>query len=528
MNQRFFGRLTHVFAGAVALAACSRAAEAAPKPNIVIILADDLGYGDLRSYDRASTVPTPAMDQLAASGIRFTDAHTADAVCTPSRYALLTGRYCWRTRLKSDVLDGFSPPLIEANRPTIASFLRQQGYTTVALGKWHLGMQWTRRNGTDETSDRGAVRGFRTGEDIDFGRPVRGGPTAVGFDYYFGISASLDMAPYCWIENDHCLGKPDRRMPEVEKLLVSFARGVAAEGFAADRVLPTLKARAVGWIAEHYQTEPQKPFFMYLALNSPHLSVVPSAEFLGKSGAGAYGDYVMETDDAVGAVVSTLQIFGALENTLVIVTSDNGSLFHSWLPRESDDVASYKPTDRGLYAREHGHEGNADLRGTKADIWEGGHRVPLIFSWPHTLQQGVSAVPVELTDLFATIADVCGATLPEGAGPDSFSLYPILTDLGAKRYDRPFLVHHSYEGMFSLRQQDWKYVEHRGSGGFSSPRLVTPQPGEPGGQLYDMQTDWYETKNLYLSDPERVKHFERLLVAAQASHGLRFLEPIDR
>ncbi len=506
-----------------AVALVNATVSAAQRPNVVIILADDLGYGDPHIYNQESKIPTPHIDQLAQRGIRFTDAHTPSAVCTPTRYGLLTGRYCWRTRLKSGVLDGFSPPLIESDRPTIASLLKACGYRTACFGKWHLGMQWTRRNGELETLDRAAppAAGFRSGEEIDFSPPVRGGPMALGFEYYFGISASLDMPPYCWIENDRCrLGSPTIA-PEHRELFLSGGRGVANPDFKLDAVLPTLKSRIVAWIGEHAGRTVANPFFLYVPLNSPHLPVVPSAEFVGKSGAGAYADFVMETDDCVGAIVEALRRAGALENTLVAFTSDNGGLWHEWTPAEADDVRGYKPTPRGQFNREHGHQSNGPLRGTKADIFEGGHRVPLIVHWLERVKPGiVSPAAVELTDLFATIAEAAGVALPPGAAPDSFSFFGALMGTSVPT-TRPFLVHHSLHGVFALREGNWKYVEARGSGGFSSPKFVKPGAGESAGQLYNMERDWQETKNVATLEPDRVAHFETLLQRIKSGTGLR-------
>jgi len=504
----------------VATIAPAQAATRSQAPNVVIILADDLGYGDPHCYNAQSRIDTPALDRLAAHGVRFTDAHSADAVCTPSRYGLLTGRYCWRTRLKRSVLDGYSPPLIEASRPTLASFLHGQGYATACFGKWHLGLQWTRRDGTLETRDRPA-NGFRTGEDIDVTKPVLGGPTAVGFDTFFGISGSLDMAPYCWIQDDHCVRPPTEKVPDAPDMFLNQAAGLRAPGFDAVAVLPTLETKSIQWITDHLHREPEKPFFVYLALNSPHLPVVPTAEFRGRSGAGRYGDYVMETDAVVGAVVEALERGGALENTIVVFSSDNGSLWHEWDPVEADDVAFHQPSPRGEYTRKFGHQANGPLRGTKADIWEGGHRVPLIVQWPARLAPGVAGAAVELTDLFATLADALSVPLPEDAAPDSFSFYSVLQKPALARSSRPFSVHHSIHGMFGISSDGWKYAEARGSGGFSTPKMVKPKPGEPTGQLYHISDDIAETKNLFSAEPGRVLRLQQQLDLAKRSPSLR-------
>ncbi|MFV0445205.1 MAG: sulfatase family protein [Planctomycetaceae bacterium] len=496
---------------------------AASRPNVVVILADDMGYGDPQCYNADSKIPTPHLDQLAENGLLFTDAHTPSSVCTPTRYGLLTGRYCWRTRLTKGVLDGFSPPLIDADRPTIASFLKSQGYATACVGKWHLGMQWTRQDGSPETLDREA-RVHRGGENIDCTVPVTGGPLAVGFDSYFGISASLDMAPLAWMENDRCVPFPDLIYPDARKeMFLTHSPGVGHSEFRLDEVLPTLKQRTIAWIDTNCAEQPGQPFFLYLPLNSPHLPVAPSQAFLGKSQAGLYGDFVVETDDFVGGVVATLKQQGQLENTVLVFTSDNGGLWHMWTAQEADDVASYKPTPRAQYADGFGHHSNGTLRGTKADVYEGGHRVPLLMQWPRVITASRRVdTPVELTDLFATIADVIGQALPDAAAPDSFSF---AAELGLSRrssLQRTTLVHHSLQGVFSIREAGWKYAEARGSGGFSVPRTVAARPGEATGQLYHLETDPQETRNLFLSEPERVVAMQRRLDSIRSSAGMRY------
>jgi arylsulfatase A-like enzyme len=492
------------------------------RPNVVVILADDLGYGDLGCYNPQSKIATPHLDALAAAGVRFTDAHTPSSVCTPTRYGLLTGRYSWRTRLKLGVFDGFSPPLIEAERPTVASFFQKLGYRTACFGKWHLGMQWTRRDGTPESADRRTdAPGFRPGDTIDLTKPITGGPTAVGFHHYFGISASLDMPPYCWIENDRCLGPVTAAVPDSRDLFMSQGGGVSTPGFDADQVLPTLKAKTTEWIARQRRESPAQPFFIYAPLNSPHLPVAPSAAFRGKSGAGAYGDFVMETDDYVGAVIATLRSTGALENTMVIFTSDNGGLWHQWEPKETDDIANYQPTPRGKNTGAFGHQSNAHLRGTKADIWEGGHRVAFLVQWPARVRPGVAALPIELTDVFATLADAVATPLPANGAPDSFSFLPALLDPQVARNTRPFVVHHSIRGVFALREGPWKFVEARGSGGFSKQAVVKAKAGEAAGQLYDLANDPAETKNVFASERRRAERFQSMLEKVRAGESLR-------
>ena len=481
----------------------------ADRPNVILILADDLGWGDPQCYNPDSKIPTPAMNRLADEGIRFNDAHTPSAVCTPTRYGLLTGRYCWRSRLKSSVLDGFSPPLIEEDQTTIPSFLRHHGYATACIGKWHLGMQWTRKDGSPEDLDR-APRGFRSGDNIDFTRRITGGPLAVGFDHYFGISASLDMPPYCWIEGDQCQPQPTSNVPTAkDTIFMNQTGGVADPGFKLDEVLARLKERATKWIRNQHKSNPDQPFFLYLPLNSPHLPVAPSEPFVGKSKAGLYGDFVAETDDCVDAILKTLDQIGETENTLVLFTSDNGGLWHQWKAAEADDIKHYQPTPRANYTHDFDHHSNAHLRGTKADIWEGGHRVPFLVRWPKEIKPGqVCDQIVELNDVIATLANIVGQRLPDGAGEDSLSFRSLLR--GESKPTRPFAIHHSLRGEFAIRSGDWKLIKSRGSGGFSKPRRLTPTKSSPSGQLYNLKDDPSETKNVWNENPKVVA---RMLIA---------------
>lgn len=487
------------------------------RPNVIVILADDLGYGDVSCNNKESKIATPHLDRLAAQGMRFTDAHTPSAVCTPTRYGLLTGRYAWRTRLKQGVLDGFDPPLIEAGRQTVADFLRAQGYATAAVGKWHLGMNWTTKDGQG-VAQRDPSRGFRPGYEVDFTRELTGGPLDHGFDKYFGISASLDMSPYCFIEGRRSVGSPGELMSERKDLFLNQVPGVTAPGFTLEGVLPALTRRAVEFIEARDQ-QPRRPFFLYLPLTSPHLPVVPNKEWRGKSGAGDYGDFVMETDATVGAVLDALDRAKLADNTLIVFTSDNGGLWHGWDAKEADDLAAYKPTARAKYARERGHQGNAHLRGTKADIWEGGHRVPFLVRWPGKVKAGTtSAALVELNDVLATLAEITGQPLPAQAAEDSFSFLPALS---GKRAPRTFAVHHSINGLFALREGRWKFAAARGSGGFSAPRTVTPAAGEVEGQLYDLIADPSETRNVWREHPEIVTRLQARLDRIRGGNSTR-------
>lgn len=490
------------------------AAEANRHPNIILILADDLGYGDVSCYNSESKIETPHIDRLAAEGMRFTDAHSPSAVCTPTRYGILTGRYAWRTRMKFRVLDGFDPPLIDASQLTLPQLLKQHGYATGCVGKWHLGMQWTDQAGQPvpyiPVENKGRPR---ADSDVDYSRPVTGGPTDRGFDFYFGISASLNMSPFCYIRNDRPVHLPTLHQPRIQTEFISVDEGVRSPDFTIYGVMPRLAGEAIAWIEQQSSPENDRPFFLYAPLTAPHLPVVPNEEYRGTSHAGHYGDFVAETDAFVGAILETLDRTDQADNTLIIFTSDNGGLYHYWEPKEKDDLRYYKVRSRGLYIRQFEHHGNAHLRGTKADIWEGGHRVPFVVRWPGRTPSGaVSGELIELTDLLATCAAVVGATLPEKTGPDSFNALPALLAEMPDKPVREFAVHHSLWGSFALRNGPWKLIPSRGSGGFTFPREIDPaKVGGPPGQLYYLASDPSETKNVWNDHPETVARLSRQL-----------------
>ncbi len=451
------------------LAAAAPAQSDRQRPNIVYVLCDDLGYGDVRCLnpDRCK-IPTPNADRLAAEGIVFTDAHSGSSVCTPTRYGILTGRCAWRTRLQSGVLHGYDRALIAPGRLTAASLLKRHGYATACIGKWHLGMDWPGENP----------------KEIDYTRPIRNGPTSAGFDYFYGISASLDMPPFIYIENDRTAG-----VPTVEKTWIR--KGPAHADFEAIDVLPALTRKAVEFIDRHASG----PLFLYFSLNSPHTPIVPAPEWRGKSGLGPYGDFVMQTDWALGEVMKAVDRNGLRENTLVIFTSDNGC----------SPAAGVKDLEAN------GHYPSHIYRGYKADIWDGGHRVPFIARWPAAVRPGASCGRlVCLTDLLATCADILGERLPADAGEDSASILPLLR--GQDRAVRETVIHHSINGRFSIRDERWKLVLCPGSGGWSAPKDPEAlKRGLPPLQLYDMIADPGETLNLHDKHPEVVERLTRLL-----------------
>ncbi len=484
-----------------------------PRPNIVIVLADDLGWGDPQCYQADSKIPTPAMDRLAEEGLRFTDAHTPSAVCTPTRYGLLTGRYAWRTRLKSGVLDGFDPPLIGESEDTIASLLKRAGYKIHCVGKWHLGMTWTRKDGST-VEDRDVSKGFRQGADVDFKKPFRGGPINVGFDSYFGISASLDMSPYCFLRDDRAVAIP-KLLTEQNRdgMFMNQVPGLTTEDFRLVDVLPRIGEEASKIIRD--SRDDPTPFFCYVPLTAPHLPVVPTAESKGKSAAGSYGDFVVSTDNAVAAILNALDQTNQTNDTLVIFTSDNGGLFHYWDFRAADDGGKSPNKPRGEHLRTFSHQSNADWRGTKADIYEGGHRIPFLVRWPgrakprRTVDQ-----TVELTDIFATVAEIVEQKASGLSGCDSVSMRALIEGEDPTQ-TRSYSVHHSLRGTFAIRHGKWKLIAGRGSGGFTQPNAI--KSNQPAGQLYDLSVDPQEKENLYMTEPRIVSDLSTKLAEIKAT-----------
>jgi arylsulfatase A-like enzyme len=398
--------------------------------------------------------------------------HSPSAVCTPTRYGILTGRYCWRSRLKSGVLYGYSPNLIEQNRLTLPGMLKKRGYYTAGVGKWHLGL------GMEEK--------------CDYDKPLHPGPLDHGFDEYFGIPASLDMEPYVYIQNDRVVERPTSSTPgQKEPRGVFWRGGPIAPSFEIPEVLPTLTDRAVRVIQE--RAAKSQPYFLYLPLTGPHTPWVPKKEYLGRSKAGLYGDFVTQVDDSLGRVLRAIEDSGKAGNTLVILTSDNG--------------ADWKVSDKQLFA----HRANGNWRGEKADIWDGGHRIPFLARWPGVVRPGTVSDELGcLTDMMATTAEIVGAKLPRDAAEDSYSILPVLEGRKTKPI-REAIVHHSVDGMFSIRQGEWKLELGLGSGGFSPPRREKEVAGGPQGQLYNIIRDPAEQDNLWQKHPEIVKRLTLLL-----------------
>jgi arylsulfatase A-like enzyme len=467
------------------------------RPNILLILCDDLGYGDVKCLNPAGKIATPHMDRLAREGLLFTDAHSSSAVCSPTRYGLMTGRYNWRTKLQSGVLGGLSPRLIEPGRMTIASLLKQHGYHTACVGKWHLGMDWVKKPGKEvaELNIESREQVFN----VDYSQPIANGPTSVGFDEYFGISASLDMVPYAYIENDRVTALPtaDRAFAMMSGREGAQTRlGPAAPDFDAANVLPDLTKRAVEIIGQRAaDAKRHKPFFLYLPFASPHTPILPTKEWLGKSGLNPYADFVMQQDAAIGELLDALDRHQLADNTLVIFTSDNGCS-----PQAKFDELLAK-----------GHNPSHLFRGHKADIFEGGHRVPFLVRWPGKIQPGSTTDQLTcLTDVIATIAEILGAKLPDNAAEDSISFLPTLLGQAGKP-GRTTLVSHSINGSFAIRDGNWKLCLCRGSGGWSAPRPGQGDANLPEVQLFDLKTDIGERANLQAQHPDIVARLTKLL-----------------
>jgi len=459
-------------------------------PNIIIILADDMGYGDIQAYNPESKITTPNLNSLAQEGMRFTDAHTNSAVCTPTRYGLMTGRYAWRTRLKRGVLSGYSDHLIDSSRTTIASLLKQKGYNTAVIGKWHLGVDfpWVK----DETPEKvNNLNYYAENKEVDYRQIVKNGPNSLGFDYSFIVPGSLDMSPYVYLENGKATSIPDSISPFVP--FPAYTRkGEIARDFTHQSALDKLTEKAIDFINDNSLEE--DPFLLYFPLTGPHKPALVAERFVGKSGFGPYGDLVMQVDWTVGAVIQAIKKNGIEENTMVIYTSDNGSYMYRIdedQPDHIDDnsVQGFHPSRR---------QSNYIWRGTKTDIYDGGHRIPFIVKWPGKVKEGtVNGNAICITDIFSTIAEIAGLEYSEEAGEDSFSL--VQTILATKTHKRPPLIHHSANGTFSIRHGKWKMIFSNGSGGRQKP---VGKPFLKPYQLYEIEKDPSESQNVIEDHPE--------------------------
>jgi len=482
--------LTHYFQkpGILLLASAGfLTANAKKNPNIIFILADDLGYGDVSCLIPVSTLNTPNIDRIAEQGIRFTDAHSSSAVCTPTRYGILTGRYSWRSPMKQGVLNGYSEPLIPSTRTTMASMLKSQGYHTACIGKWHLGWNW-QLSGPNP-------------EDVDFSKPIKNGPVTLGFDYFFGISASLDMPPYVYVENDRVTGQPDRltegnniRYGEKGYDGSMWRKGPTGSDFRHSNCLPVLTSRAVQFIHEHAVSD--KPYLLYLALPAPHTPILPSDAFSGKSGLNPYADFVGMVDAKVGEILDAVDKSGDRNNTLIVFTSDNGC--SPWADYET------------LIPK--GHNPSYVFRGAKADLYDGGHRIPCLLQWPGRIKKAFTVdQTICLNDFIRTFAEITGYTMGDQEAEDSYSLLPALLKPGYPKNIREATIHHSINGSFSIRQGDWKLLFSAGSGGWSHPTPGKEEEGLPAVQLFNLKNDPSEKVNVQYQYPEVVSELKRLM-----------------
>jgi arylsulfatase A len=477
-------------------------------PNVVVLLADDLGYGDVQAYQPQSKIPTPNMNRIGTEGIIFTDGHSGSSVCTPTRYGVVTGRYCWRTSKKRGVLNGYSPHLINPDRMTIADVFKAAGYQTACIGKWHLGMDMVLQGSKKKS--------------VDLTKPIANGPNANGFDYFYGITASLDFPPYVYIENDRFTEQQVESHPS-QKFPGYLRSGPRGENFSHIGALDHLTEKAVAYIGQ--QAKASTPFFLYFPLSSPHKPVLPAPRFQGKSGAGPYGDFVLQTDWVVGQVLDVLDRSGIGENTLVVLSSDNGSFMFRLdspengikLNKDTNDKVDHVSDSsvQGYFSTT--HQPNYPWKGTKADIWEAGHRVPYLMRWPARIKKGTrSDQTVCLTDLMATFAAMVDVDLPKDAGEDSFSLLPLM-EQNSKGWKRDYVINHSINGSFAIRDKDWKLIATSGSGGRGKP---SSKPFDKPYQLYNLKNDPGEMINLIDQYPEVATRLEKELIRIQQGDAL--------
>ena len=460
------------------------------RPNIVYILTDDIGYGDISCLNGNSKIPTPNIDRLAGEGRIFTDAHAGSSICSPSRYSLLTGQYSFRSRLQRGVLLGYSRHLIDPERLTVPALLKAQGYHTAFFGKWHLGMDMRTTDGAIADDNSARVRSLAYKPDVDWQARIENGPNVLGFDEFFGISGSLDMHPYIYIHNDRFVGEC---ATEKSFSASGYDNGPAEPDFEAIDVMPRITSETIAYIEQQ-----SEPFFIMMSTSGPHLPLLPTPEFQGKTNIGPYGDFCVQVDDAVGQVMAALERQGISDNTIVVFTSDNGCAPYIGIP--------------AMIAK--GHYPSYLFRGYKHDIWEGGHRIPFVLRWPARVKPGSTCDEVIcLSDLLATCAALTGAELPLDAGEDSYDILPAILGDALSGPIREATVHQADDGSLSIRQGKRKLELCAGSGGRSSPTAKEAvEMNLPEVQLYDLAQDIGETTNIWAAHPEVVQGLTALLV----------------
>jgi arylsulfatase A-like enzyme len=465
------------------------------KPNIIYILADDLGIGDVSLYNENSKIQTPNLDKMGREGMKFTDAHTSSSVCTPTRYGILTGRYNWRTPLKEFVTWGNSPSLIKKNRLTVAQLLKENGYKTASIGKWHLGFNWAMKNNAQEFEHFSKTTDRLDFKNIDYGKPLNFGPLKMGFDYSFMITASLNMPPYVYLENDRATMLPTKITERNRKKFPfsSWIKGKVADDFKHDQVLPKVVEKSISFIKEN--ANKKDPFFMYIPLPSPHNPVLPIAPWKGKSKISPYADFVIMIDDLMGNIFETLKEQGIEENTLVVFTSDNG----------------YATTNDLKTLTKKKHSPSYIYSGYKGSFLEGGHRVPFMVKWPKKIQENtVCETTICTTDFMATVADIVGFCLKDNQAEDSFSMLPLLTQKGD--FKRKATIHHDKYGVFAIRKGDWKLIVSPNSGIMASGKTKKHKGVFSEEILYNLNIDIKEKKNIAEKYPQKVKELKDLLI----------------
>ena len=482
-------------------------------PNIVILYADDMGYGDLGANNPNSKIPTPHLDKLAEQGMRFTDGHSSSGICTPSRYAMLTGRYHWRKF--HGIVQSFGPPSFDDKELTLPELLKTKGYHTACIGKWHLGWNWDDIKKPKAAPENGTAKRnpVYAAEDFDWNKPISGGPLSHGFDYYFGDDVP-NFPPYAWIENDRVITAPTVPLsitPKTKEGQWEARPGPMVADWDFYQVVPKLGERAASWVAE--QKGKETPFFLYVPFNSPHAPIVPNDEFDGKSEANGYGDFMFQTDHVVGGILKALDDNGFADNTLVIFTADNGAEIYC-----IERIAKFD------------HESSGPFRGMKRDIYEGGHRVPFIVRWPGKVKAGtVNNGLIGQIDLMATLAAAAGVEVPEKTAHDSYNQLP--TWLGEGTSPRTEMVHNTFSGDYAVRQGDWVLIDRKGQRGQHAgahrkvPGWYDEKYGyrmsETAGELFNLAEDPSQKTNRYQEMPEKVADLKAFLAKIRANGQVR-------